>query len=357
MDLRRNTMTREITIRTYRPGDLPALVVLINEADAVDKQERATTLQEMEHEMTFPTASPQTDCFLAWAGDRLVGYTDMYVRKGDPEVDAESIIYCWGVVHPQWRRRGLGGRLLEAACNRASEYLPQIAVERVTLQCAARQEEEHRQTLYRSMGMQPVRYFTNLARSINSHLPLLEVPAGYRFRTFDPQHDAEAVWRVDNTAFRDHWGHTEGQLEEFLHWLEMPHFRPDLWYLAVEESTGAIVGLSLNVIDPDWIAQTGRQEGYVDTLAVLREHRKRGLGKALLVQSLYALRQAGMDGVHLHADAENLTGAMRLYERVGFRVRKTSIAYQRVLRYAGRDLASILTGVPESQPEPQTVPA
>jgi predicted GNAT family acetyltransferase len=41
-----------------------------------------------------------------------------------------------------------------------------------------------------------------------------------------------------------------------------------------------------------------------------------------------------MEGAHLHADAENLTGAMRIYERVGFRLRKTVIAYQKVMREA-----------------------
>ncbi|HUW12079.1 MAG TPA: GNAT family N-acetyltransferase, partial [Anaerolineae bacterium] len=90
--------------------------------------------------------------------------------------------------------------------------------------------------------------------------------------------------------------------------------------------------LGLNIIDPNWIALTGRQEGYVDTLAVIREQRQRGLGTALLVHSLHALRQAGMEAAHLHADAANLTGAMRLYERVGFRVRKTTVAYRKTLR-------------------------
>jgi ribosomal protein S18 acetylase RimI-like enzyme len=52
----------------------------------------------------------------------------------------------------------------------------------------------------------------------------------------------------------------------------------------------------------------------------------------LLVQSLHSLRQAGMEGAHLHADSENLTGAMRLYGRVGFQVRKTSVAYHKVMR-------------------------
>jgi ribosomal protein S18 acetylase RimI-like enzyme len=54
-----------------------------------------------------------------------------------------------------------------------------------------------------------------------------------------------------------------------------------------------------------------------------------------LVHSLHLLHKEGMDGVHLNADAENLTGAMRLYERVGFRVRKTFISYRKSLRGNG----------------------
>ncbi len=325
-------MTNEISIRNYRPNDIPALVALINEADAVDKLERATTLQEIEYEMSFPTDSPETDCFLAWEGERLVGWTNMYVARGNPNVDTETAIWCWGVVHPQWRRRGLGRRLLEAAYARASELLPEIEVPRVNFGSSTRDVEEDRKALYEGFGMRPVRYTVNLARPINGDVPPLVVPDGYRLRTFDPERDTEAAWQVDNAAFRDHWGHTQSELEDFVHWLQVPHFQPELWYLAEEQTTGEVVGLGLNLIDTDWIARTGRQEGYVNTLAVLREHRQQGLGTALLVQSLHALRQAGMEGVHLHADSENLTGAMRLYERVGFRVRKRSVVYQKVMR-------------------------
>ncbi len=110
--------------------------------------------------------------------------------------------------------------------------------------------------------------------------------------------------------------------------------RPELWFLAEEEASGEVVGLALNIIDPDWIAQTGRQEGEVDTLAVLREHRKKGLGRALLVQSLHTMHDEGMQATHLYADADNLTGAMRLYKDVGFRVRKTSMAFRKTIKDA-----------------------
>jgi mycothiol synthase len=320
-------MDQKTTIRTFQPGDLPAMVTLINEADAVDAVERATTLQEMEHERSFPNVRAETDWFLAWRGKQLVGYTSLYVRPGNARTG--STIHCWGVVHPQWRRRGVGHRLLEAAYSRSVEYRAEIVEGAIHFQCNARDTEEDRRALFRSFGLEPVRYFVNMARPLNGNLPTVRVPAGIHLRIFNPEQDAATVWRVDNAAFRDHWGYTEGRLEEFLHWMDKPHLRPELWFLAEVEESGQVVGIGLNLIDPDWIAQTGRQEGYVDTLAVLPEHRSRGLGTALLVQSLNALQEAGMEAAHLHADAENLTGAVRLYERAGFRVRKTSIAYQR----------------------------
>ena len=323
-------MADNIHIRNYRPDDLPALVALINDADAVDKLERATTRQEMEHEMGFPTAHPETDCFLVWDDDRLVGYTDLFAREGDAHID--GTIYCWGVVHPLWRRRGVGRRLLEAAYRRASEYAAGSEAERVYFQCNGRDVEEDRQALYQGFGMEPVRYFVNLVRPLNGNLAPAKVPAGFRLRTFDPEGDTETVWQVDNEAFRDHWGYTGSDLGDYLHWIKGPRFRPELWFLAEDEASGEVIGLGLNSIDPDWIAQTGRQEGYVDTLAVLPEDRCKGLGTALLVQSLHALGAEGMESAHLHADSENLTGAMRLYERVGFRVRKTSIAYRKAIK-------------------------
>jgi mycothiol synthase len=328
-------MRPDIRIQNYRPEDLAALVDLINKADAFDRLERATTLEEMEHEMSWPDSFPETDCFLAWDHGHLVGYADFFMGKG--ESGPWSTFYTGGVVHPRWRRQGVGQRLLETLYQRASERLDEVQGKPVYFQASARDVEEDRKALFRGFGLEPVRYFVNLARPIDNGLPPAVMPTGYRLRTFDPTHDVERVWRLDNLAFQDHWGFTGFPLEAFEHWLEEPHFRPDLWLLAVEEATGQVAGISLNEIDPNWITQTGRQEGYVNTLAVLREHRKQGLGTALLVHSLHILRQAGMEATHLHADAENLTGAVRIYKQVGFKVRKTSIAYRKLMRNGSLD--------------------
>ena len=325
-------MAENVVLRNYRPDDVEALVALINAADEYDQLERATTVEEFAHEMTWPNYHPETDCFLAYKGGWLVGYADFFFRQGTE--GADSVFYTWGVVHPRWRRLGVGRRLMEALYERAAERAAPVEGGAIYFQASTRNVEEDRKALFESLGMAPVRYFVNMVRPINNGLPRVEMPAGFRLRPFDPARDLETVWRVDVESFQDHWGFTGFPLEEFEHWVQEPHFRPELCLLAEEEVSGRVVGIGLNKIDPDWIAQTGRQEGYVNTLAVLREYRQQGLGTALLAQSLRVLRQAGMEAAHLGADAENLTGAVRIYERLGFQVRKTSIAYRKTIRHA-----------------------
>lgn len=321
-----------ITIRTLRREDFPGVVDLLDAADAVDHQDRVATVDDLERDWTYPGNHPESDNYVAYDGERLVGYCEQFLRKSDGT--GESIMYTWGAVHPAWRRHGIGRRLFETSIGRALERLPEAPPGPVHFHAGGSDSEPDRQALFASLGMSPIRTYVNLARPIDGDLPAVDLPAGYRLRPMDPERDAESVWRVDNAAFRDHWGFVGFGLDELRKWMERPSFRPELWILAEEQSSGHAVGIALNTIDHDWIEHCGRQEGWVNTLAVLREHRHRGLGRALLVHSMHRLRQEGMDYATLGADSENLTGAVRLYERLGFCVRKVQIAYRKTLREA-----------------------
>jgi mycothiol synthase len=323
-------MKNETTIRTLRREDFPGVVELLREADAVDHQDRVATVEDLERDLTYPGYHPKSDTFVACEGGRVVGYCEQFLRGTDGP--GESVFYTWGAVHPGWRRRGIGRRLLEASLGRAVERLPEVPEGRVHFHTSGSDKEPDRHILFERFGMAPVRTYVNLTRPIDGDLPPVELPDDYRLRPMDPERDVESVWRVDVAAFRDHWGFYGFPLEEFQAWMARPSFRPELWTLAEEVSTGQAAGIALCTIDPDWIEHIGRQEGWVNTLAVLREHRHRGLGTALLAHGLHLLRQGGMDYASLGADSENLTGAVRLYERLDFRVRRVQIAYRRTIR-------------------------
>jgi ribosomal protein S18 acetylase RimI-like enzyme len=65
-------------------------------------------------------------------------------------------------------------------------------------------------------------------------------------------------------------------------------------------------------------AQLGIRRGWLDHVSVRRPWRGRGLAKALCAESFRVLRSRGIDEAWLGVDAANPTGALGLYESLGF---------------------------------------
>jgi len=127
----------------------------------------------------------------------------------------------------------------------------------------------------------------------------------------DPANDLRAVHAIIAAAFMDGSG---DHPEPFERWLEeqtsSPSYDPTLWLLARDGSVpvGALV------------ARAADDGGWVDWLAVLASYRGRGVGAALLCRSFSCFAARGLRRVLLNVDAENVTGATAVYERVGMRV-------------------------------------
>lgn len=138
---------------------------------------------------------------------------------------------------------------------------------------------------------------------------------GVSARIADRDGDEELLHRVLESAFADHWGFTTTPFEEFHHWLhEMGAPDPALWF--VVEVAGEPVAAS--ICRP---SEHGDPEcGWVSELGVLPGHRRRGIASALLTQAFASFAGRGLVRAALGVDAENTTGAVRLYERVGMQV-------------------------------------
>jgi ribosomal protein S18 acetylase RimI-like enzyme len=144
-----------------------------------------------------------------------------------------------------------------------------------------------------------------------------------------------AIWEAKNEAFRDHWGYTPRTEEDYVLWLEDPYNDLGLWKIAwardEDREEERVVGTSLNFIYPEDNVRFDFLRGEVGMLGVLCPWRGRGLGRALLVRSMQALRESGMTEVVLEVDTDNLTGALRLYEGVGFRTLSQDAIYRKPL--------------------------
>src|SRR5216683_6438886 len=111
--------------------------------------------------------------------------------------------------------------------------------------------------------------------------------------------------------------------------IEECDFDPSLWFLALDGNE--IAGASLCTNQGDY--------GWVDTLAVRRPWRRKGLGMALLLHSFAEFYRRSKNKIGLGVDSQNLTGATRLYERAGMHVARIHITYEKELR-AGIELST-----------------
>jgi ribosomal protein S18 acetylase RimI-like enzyme len=74
-----------------------------------------------------------------------------------------------------------------------------------------------------------------------------------------------------------------------------------------------------------------RGGGFVGMLGVRTAWRRRGLGRALLLHAFREFRRRGLERASLGVDAENPTGATRLYESVGMHVEAEFVTFERQL--------------------------
>lgn len=149
--------------------------------------------------------------------------------------------------------------------------------------------------------------------------PPARTPPGLTLRTFREGADDAALRGALNDAFAEDpfWtGVSPSNFREF--YLRARGYDPSLWFLAWDGEQ--LAGFALAY--PERVGD--RSLGWVGTLGVGNPWRRRGLGESLLRVAFHELGARGLRRVGLGVDAENVTGALRLYERVGMRAIRQS---------------------------------
>jgi ribosomal protein S18 acetylase RimI-like enzyme len=141
--------------------------------------------------------------------------------------------------------------------------------------------------------------------------------------------DAPAVFAADIEAFRDHWGGFDDSPAELQRWLDSPEFDPSLWVIAFDSASGEVAGAVINAVYAEENADLGLNRGWLDSVFTRRPWRRRGLARALIARSLVKLRERGLSSAVLGVDAENPSGALGLYESVGFVVEHRSTSWRK----------------------------
>ena len=266
----------------------------------------------------------ERDVFVVEAQDgRIVGSAEFYNEGGHCKLKAD------GCVHPEFRGLGIGTALLEKMEERARTEMELAEPDtRVVIQSMINTKNEAGDPLLRAMGYTPIRYFWRMEIKLQKMPSAVTFPEGIELRPFIKDEHAVAVWQANNEAFRDHWGSHERTYADWSHALfGNPNFDPTLWMIAWDGDE--VAGFSQN--------RVRMGIGWVGTIAVRRPWRGKGLGLALMTQTFGEFYKRGMKTIGLGVDAENPTGATRLYQKAGMHPASEHVTYEKELR-AGRNV-------------------
>jgi mycothiol synthase len=284
-------------------------------------------------EWTSPGFDPAEDIRLVFAPNgELAGYIEVWTTSKPPVHP-----WIWGRVDPNYEGKGIGSWMLHWAEEHALRLLPDIPAElRFAPRIGIWHPAEKSKKLFEDFGYQYIRSNYHMLIEMDAPVPEPQFPIGITLRTFNPETDAEAVYRADTEAFRDHYGFVESPFEEgfkrFKHFhIEHEGFDSSLWFIAMDGDEIAGVNLCRphSFDDPDM--------GWVGSLGVRRPWRKRGLGMALLRHSFNEFYCRGKRKIGLGVDAQNLTGALRLYENAGMHIHRAFDNYEKEVR-PGKEL-------------------
>jgi mycothiol synthase len=254
----------------------------------------------------------ETDAWVVERGRDLVGYAQIWDM--DPARLAASAF-----VHPDHTGRGIGSALAALVEARAAEKASGDA----RLFSSTTTQDEAAGRLLVTREYRWARRFWHMEVEVESGLQATMPPAGIQLRRLDPQSDLPSAHRILEKAFEDHWNYSPTPYEEFLdNNVDRDDFDPSLWIIALDagEPVGVLGGG----------AHTDR--GWIRELGVLRTYRARGIATAMLRESFAEFARRGLPRVRLNVDADNLTGAVSLYERVGMRVVASYDLWERTIR-------------------------
>jgi mycothiol synthase len=327
-------------IRPYRDGDLPGIAALMNAVNEAYSLNEWVSEGDLRSNFERPRSDPERQVVIV-VGPRIEGVPDhMPIGSGrvmyeDDEAGRERLYFLRISVHPAAEGKGLesvlAARLVEIV--RDYEVGPKLEPrEKVKVKAWSREELRPLRTLWGEIGLREVRQFWVMERDLTQPIDRPQAVEGIIVRTYNRPDDDEAANDAFNDSFSDHWDHHPQPLSDWAHRIGNPYTKPELsWLAEVEGEAGKLAGFCICGIYVEENENLGVQEGWIELLGTTRDWRRKGLGRALLLHGLDSLRSADMDTALLGVDSESLTGANRLYESVGFRVRNRGFAYECLL--------------------------
>jgi len=304
------------TLRAPTRADAAEITRLIQSANLHVSGEPDFDANDLEAEWGLADFHLERHAFVAVRGDSIMAYANFRARRAHEDYDADYSI------HPDRADETLERGLLNELERRArADMASAPAGARAMLHVHADDVESARIGLFAAAGFEPCRWFFRMGIDLAAPpATLTRPPAGIEIRPCRRGIDEPIFYDILRDAFLDHYRFWPLERND---WVKRhagyDFYVPDLWQLAWHGDRP--VGAACNLLYDD--------AGWVDELGVLKDWRGRKLGRALLDASFAAFWKHGQPHVRLGVDAENATGATKLYENAGMSVLRKYVLYRK----------------------------
>ena len=296
-----------MSLRSFTWDDLALYARLVSEAGRADGARVPFTEQDADEYLHQPSLYPQRDCWIAEVDDSLAGYALVV-----PELSIGRTI-IEGVVHPAFRRRGIGRELLAGAVRHSKALGAKLAHASTPPGGAAAQR------LLAGAG------FREASRQWQMRLELKDLSrgkpvSGYEIRQMAAGEEA-VLTELQNRAFAGSRGFAPNVPEEVAYRTRMGGGKPEeTLFLVAGGRPVAYCWTRSQALD-------GEQVGIVWMIGADPDVRGRGFGRAMLLESIDFLKGKGAGAIELTVYQDN-TPAVQLYRATGFREQGEIILYE-----------------------------
>ncbi len=306
----------ELTWRRLDRRDLQAVVELGKKCLESDGGLGFQFDEDALGERFFPEAPG--DRLGAFALDgRLVAAAAIHFRE-DSGVGRAVMV---GHVRPDFRNRGIGTHLMRWSGETAAVLLADVPIKLRVFQVDTESLTDAADRLYHSCGYEQTEASLVMRRDLRLPIPTHAIPGGAILVPWTAT-SAEQFARAYRPAFMDRPGFPGWSAGEWIDRATANDLVPEWSLLARvdDRALGFVIGcLDLSTTPPS---------GFIWQVGVVAGERKRGIGSALLVESMRRMQAADSRTVQLTVHIDN-PNAIRVYERLGFEIAGRRARYER----------------------------
>jgi mycothiol synthase len=261
--------------------------------------------------------------FIVMLDDKPVGIVHAYVDKLREE--KRGFVSNFAVL-PKFRGQGIEQKIAKKALEELEKRGMKV------VQTWADVDKEDIIRMWESLGFKLAREFSFMTADLATLQSGIGEDSEVELKPVrrDSDEDLKMLNWLWNESFKEHFNWRPDRLESTMHFVRRdPFFKIQEWVFAM--LNGKHVGYVGIGIDESHNKARNVKCGWIMNIGVLKPYRQTGIGTKLILQGMNLLKHMDMTTAMLGVDDWNVTKAIYLYKKVGFKIARKTVAYEKNL--------------------------